>query len=148
VTFSSPISNRPLTIYCLRWKFAPNQVVLNGGQNYWLSVFLEGTGVITEEAFFLCKRDDACHIKITQARYLSAPFTVSTWEEIAPLTGGPRDLAFRILVRETLDSTSTNATTNGTFGATGNRLIGDLDANGTVDISDLVEVLNSFGAGK
>ncbi len=149
-TFNSPVSGLPLTIYCLRWKFEDGIVNLVGGQNYWIAVYLEGTGVITEEAYFLCKQESICHIKITQARYISAPFTVNTWEEVGTILNGPRDMAFRILGRVNRDLTGSmvNAPTTGFGGAGENpvRLIGDIDADGKVDLNDLVQVLNGLGS--
>ena len=145
-TFNSPVSNLPLTIYCLRWKFAPGSVNLAGGQNYWLSVFLEGTGVITEEAYFLCKQLSPCHIKITQAQFLSVPYDVNDWLDIQDILDGPRDLAFRILgkVSQQHPSYAPGFGVNTTPTA-GGRLIGDLNGDASVNLTDLVQVLNSLG---
>ncbi len=99
ITFMSPVSGLMLTTYCLRWRFAEGQVFLPGEQNYWIAWYLEGTGVVTEEAYVLCKQLAECHIKITQAKFLSAPFAVSTWEDVGNILNTPRDMAFRVLGR-------------------------------------------------
>lgn len=97
ITFTSPVSGRPLPVYCLRWKFARGTIVLPGEQNYWLSAYLDGTGIVTEEAYVLYKSDPLCHIKLTQAQFLSTPFEVNEWATIDQVEPGPRDMAFRIL---------------------------------------------------
>jgi len=141
IVFPSPVSGQLLTVYCLRWRFEPGSIVLEGERNYWISAYLEGTGVLTEEAFVLCKQVSDCHINITQARFFSSSFGQTTWEPVQTILPGPRDLAFNLL--GTLHRTTPTAAAAPPRPAPP-RCAGDTNADNRVDAADLSVLLHTF----
>lgn len=96
-TFTSPVTGIALPMYCLFFRIpAESPLLLPGGQNYWLAAYLEGTGVITEEAYVVCRADEPCNIKITQAQFIASPFDVNDWQDIDAILPYPTDLAIQI----------------------------------------------------
>ena len=144
VVFPSPVSGQLLTVYCLRWRFEPGSLVLDGERNYWISAYLEGTGVITEEAFVLCKQASDCHIKITQARFLSSSFGQNTWEPVQTILPAARDLAFTLM--GTLHRTNPPSAVAPPQPAAP-RCAGDTNNDNRVDAADLSVLLHIFNRG-
>lgn len=139
-TFLSPVSGAVLPVFRVCFEFDPGQFSLDGGRNYWLSVFVPGLGFITDEAYFLCKEKDDCHIKISQAKHIADLFGVKEWRDISDALGEPRDLAFRVLGTDFQDSHQ-----DATAPAAVNADPADVNNDGSIDMNDLIRVLNSFG---
>lgn len=154
VTFSSPVSGNPLQVYRLRWRFNHGQVVLPGGRNYWIATYVDGSGLATDEAYFLCRPLSDCHIRITQAKFLAGSFTVNEWEDIGTVLPMPRDAAFRVFGKLMQDdrypATAGDQPAPWTRGAADTTKVvpGDVNGDGVVDARDLLEITTLIGAGR
>lgn len=126
-----------LPVYCFRFD-APNDVVLQGGRNYWLSMAAVAGGTIFDRAIFLFKRipQDACKaVNITPGCYKNPFAGVDEFTDVTDLTNNnvPREFAFRLYGAPICPTTTRS-------------LPGDANDDGIVTFADITWVLNNFGS--
>lgn len=144
-TIISPVSGAELIVYRVCFEFdTPGTLLLQGGQNYWVSIYNPGGTFLTDEAYTLCKdNSEECDIKISQAKFLSPNFEFKEWTPIDQATtdGIERDIAFRVLGTDLQIVEIADAA----LGSHEPRQPADVNDDGTVNIEDLIRVINSYG---
>ncbi len=117
----------------LRWS-------LDAGQNYWLSIYLQGTGSVSERAFWTFNQDcvdPSCLIKLSEGQWNGVQ-TNGDWESVSEFTdGSPRDFAFKIAIREPSPEFENTGTDPGV-----GTCAADYNNDGEVMVTDLLDFLS------
>lgn len=130
-----------LEVICLQ--FWGDNTVLQGGRNYWLSVYGYGNGNINQRAVFAynSKRPcpEECLIHFSQGALIGPVYNTITWKHVSDVLPavGPKDFAFMIAVHDP-DTRPGNADPS---------CAADADRSGTVTIDDIFVYLNAWFAG-
>lgn len=129
-----------LQVYCFRFD-CPSGIILQGGNNYWLSLAATSSGGIFDRAVFLfhTKNDQCDDIHISEGVYRNsfAGFDAFTPVSHEDLANEAREFAFCLYARPVACPAAAEP---------GRLVPGDTNLDGSVNFNDILDVLRNWGA--